>query len=118
MATVLVIDDALVMRKCISKIITTLGHQVVGEGKSGEEAVAKFKELAPDIVTMDITMDGMDGITATKKILEEYPDAKIIICSSHANDASKQEAMSIGALAYITKPLVEADILAAFNKVI
>lgn len=115
MAKVLIVDDALIMRKGITKIITKLGHEVIGEGKSGEEAILKFKQLMPDVLMLDITMEGIDGIETCKIIVDEFSDAKIIMCSSHANEETKNQAFSAGAVGYITKPFNETDIALAIS---
>jgi two-component system, chemotaxis family, chemotaxis protein CheY len=118
MARVLVVDDAMIMRKNMIKMLESLDHEVVGEGKNGEEAIEKYRALKPDLVTMDITMDGMDGVTATKAIMGEDPDAKIIMCSSHGRKEVILEAMQAGAFYYITKPFKVEDLEEALSKVL
>lgn len=115
MAKILVVDDALIMRKGISKIINKLGHEVIGEGKSGEEAILKYKQLQPDVVMLDITMEGIDGIETCKIIVDEFSNAKIVMCSSHTNEETKKQAFSAGAIGYITKPFNETDIAIAIT---
>ncbi|MGD9505183.1 MAG: response regulator [Syntrophobacteraceae bacterium] len=75
---VLVVDDSNLMRHSVVKRLSDAGHEVVGKAKDGLEAVELYRELRPDIVTMDITMRGKDGITAAKEILALDPDARII----------------------------------------
>lgn len=75
---VLVVDDSNLMRHCIVQCLADAGHQVVGKAKDGDEAVACYKDLHPDVVTMDITMRGKDGITAAREILAMDPRATII----------------------------------------
>ncbi len=92
-ARVLVVDDAAFMRMMIKEILTKNGYTVVGEASDGHQAVALYKELQPDVVTMDITMPEMDGIAALKEIKKIDPNAKVIMCS-----AMGQQAMVIDAI--------------------
>ncbi len=82
MARILVADDAAFMRMMIKNILTQNGHEVVGEAENGQQAVEKFKELGPDICTMDITMPEKDGIEALKEIIAADPQAKVVMCSA------------------------------------
>ncbi|WP_286883686.1 response regulator, partial [Aneurinibacillus sp. UBA3580] len=84
---VLIVDDAAFMRMMIKEILTKNGYNVVGEASDGVQAVEKFKELSPDLVTMDITMPEMDGITALKEIKKISPGAKVIMCSAMGQQA-------------------------------
>ena len=90
---VLVVDDAAFMRMMIKDILQKGGYQVVGEAEDGKRAIEKYKELRPDLVTMDITMPDMDGITAVKEIRKVDENAIIIMCS-----AMGQQAMVIDAI--------------------
>ncbi len=99
----LVVDDSSFMRDRIKKIITDAGHEIIAEAKDGSEAIEKYEEHKPDIVTMDITMRGMNGLDASKAILEKHGDAKIIIVSVTENDEYRKNAESIGVKAYIQK---------------
>lgn len=105
MKKVLVVDDAIFMRKTISGALLEAGFEVIGEARSGAEAVKKYKELNPDVVTMDITMPDMDGIDAVKLIKEYDPDCKIIIISAMGQDAMVKEALAAGAVNFLVKPL-------------
>lgn len=100
---VLVVDDSSIMRKMIRQTIIENNHTVIGEAKNGRDAVEMYKNLKPDVVTMDITMREMDGFSAAKEILEFDPEAKIIILSNLDEKKYSQEAKAVGALAYITK---------------
>ncbi|MEC9488721.1 MAG: response regulator [Halanaerobium sp.] len=108
MARVLVVDDAKFMRVTLKNLLEEGGHEVVGEAANGVEAIEKFQELQPDIVTMDITMPEMDGIEATKKILRENPQANIIVCSAMGQKAMVVEAIQAGAKDFVVKP-IKAD---------
>ncbi|MFC1834945.1 response regulator [Thermodesulfobacteriota bacterium] len=115
---VLVVDDSGFMRKRIVKELQTQGHNIVGEAKSGSEAVDMYRNLKPDLVTMDITMRDMDGITAAKEILGEFPDAKIIFLTILRDDKYKEEAQRLGAIGFLNKadPLSLTQAIEAMEK--
>ncbi|WP_299803380.1 response regulator, partial [Sulfuricurvum sp. RIFOXYD2_FULL_44_160] len=83
MLNILVVDDSLIMRRNITKMIESLGHRVIGEAKDGLESITLYSKLKPDLVTMDITMPEMDGITAVKELKKIDKNAKIIMVTSH-----------------------------------
>jgi len=101
--TVLVVDDSSIMRKMIKQTLIGAGHAVVGEAKNGDEAISLYQRLRPQVVTMDITMRGMDGIAAAKAILEVDVEARIIMLSNLDEDKFSNEAVQIGAKGYINK---------------
>ena len=103
-ATVLVVDDTLFMRVTISNMFTELGYEVVGKAVNGKEAVDMYRELQPDLVTMDVTMPVMSGIVAVKKIITEFPNAKIIMITALGLQKLIVEAIENGAKDFITKP--------------
>ena len=100
---ILVVDDSSMMRKMIKKTLTEAGHDVVADAKNGKEALEHYKALAPDIVTMDITMREIDGIAAARKIIEYDRHARIIFLSNLDEDKYGQDAMAIGAIGYVNK---------------
>ncbi|VAX11002.1 hypothetical protein MNBD_GAMMA26-1829 [hydrothermal vent metagenome] len=108
---ILIVEDSAMMRKIITKTLISAGHSIVGEASSGAEALEMYQQLAPDVVTMDITMQGMDGLTAAKEILAVDADAKILILSNLNEDKYRDEAEKIGVLGLINKHK-SADILA------
>jgi len=114
---VLIVDDAAFMRMLLKDIITKAGYEVVGEAGNGAEAVQKYKELKPDVVTMDITMPQMDGIQAIKEIKKIDPDAKIIVCSAMGQQAMVVEAIQAGAKDFIVKPFQRSRVVEALAKV-
>jgi two-component system chemotaxis response regulator CheY len=101
--TILVVDDSSIMRKMIKQTLLGAGHTVVGEAKSGDEAVVLYQRLNPELVTMDITMRGMDGIAAAKAILAFNAGARIIMLSNLDEDKFSKEAVQTGAKGYINK---------------
>jgi two-component system chemotaxis response regulator CheY len=113
---VLIADDAAIMRAMIKNILTDNGFEVVGEAADGEEAVAKYLELRPDIITMDIVMPKLDGINAVKSILSKDPGAKILMCSSLGQQQMVVDAIRAGAKAFITKPFEAPKLLETVNR--
>ena len=113
---ILIVDDAAFMRMMIKEILTKNGFEVVGEANDGFQAVEKYKELQPDLVTMDITMPEMDGITALKEIRKIDPNAKIIMCSAMGQQAMVIDAIQAGAKDFIVKPFQPERVLEAINK--
>jgi two-component system chemotaxis response regulator CheY len=117
MATkVLIVDDAAFMRMMIKDILTKNDFEVVGEASNGMEAVEKYKELKPELTTMDITMPEMDGISAVKEIRAFDPAAKIIMCSAMGQQAMVIEAIQSGAKDFIVKPFQADRVVEAMRK--
>jgi two-component system, chemotaxis family, chemotaxis protein CheY len=116
--TVLICDDAVFMRTMLSDILTQAGFSVVGQAQTGAEAVAKYKELQPDLVTMDIVMPDMGGIEAVKVIVDEYPDAKILMCSAMGQQSLVVEAIQAGARDFVVKPFQPSRVLEAVQRVL
>jgi two-component system, chemotaxis family, chemotaxis protein CheY len=100
---ILVVDDSSIMRKMIKKTLEGENHRVVGEAKNGIDAVQKYKELNPDLVTMDITMREMDGFAAAKEILAYDENAQIIFLSNLDEDKYSEDAKRLGARGYVNK---------------
>ena len=114
--TVLIVDDALFMRMMIRDILSKDGFDVVGEAENGVEAVERFKEMRPDLVTMDIVMPEMDGIEAVKQIMKIDPDAKILMCSAMGQQPLVVEALEAGAKDFIIKPFQPSKVVEAVEK--
>jgi two-component system chemotaxis response regulator CheY len=115
---VLVVDDALFMRSMIKDILKNSGkYDVVGEAASGNEAIEKFKELLPDLVTMDIVMPGMDGIEATREILKHDPKARIVMCSALGQEPLVIESIAAGARDFIVKPFTPDKVIQVMDHV-
>ena len=115
---VLVVDDAAFMRMMVKDILSKNGYEVVGEAENGMKAVEKFNELRPDLVTMDITMPEMDGISAVKAIRKIDPKAKIVMCSAMRQQAMVIEAIQAGARDFIVKPFQADRVLEAVRKAV
>ncbi|WP_342600694.1 response regulator [Psychrobacillus sp. FSL H8-0483] len=115
---ILIVDDAAFMRMMIKDILTKNGFEVVGEAADGLQAVEKYAELKPDLVTMDITMPEMDGIAALKEIKSKNPDATIIMCSAMGQQAMVIDAIQAGAKDFIVKPFQADRVIEAISKAI
>ena len=100
---ILVVEDSTMMRRIIVKVLKNAGHDVVGEASSGQEALDLYRELKPDLVTMDITMRGMDGIAASKEIMSFDSEAKILILSNLDEEKYRDEVDKIGAIGLVNK---------------
>ncbi|WP_339288856.1 response regulator [Ureibacillus sp. FSL K6-0786] len=115
---ILIVDDAAFMRMMIKDILTKNGYEVVGEAADGMQAVEKYNELRPDLVTMDITMPEMDGITALKQIKSIDPNAVVIMCSAMGQQAMVIDAIQAGAKDFIVKPFQTDRVIEAIQKAI
>lgn len=107
LSKIMIVDDAAFMRAMLKQIVVRMGHEVAAEAATGEEAVRLYPVVAPDLVTMDITMPDMDGIQALKRIRKLDPYAKIIMCSALAQQKLVIEAITSGAKDFISKPFLE-----------
>ncbi|MEW6581945.1 MAG: response regulator [Actinomycetota bacterium] len=116
MPSVLIADDAAFMRMMIKNILTEAGYEIAGEAENGAVAVAKWKELRPDLTTMDITMPEMDGIAALKQIRDIDPAAKVVMCSAMGQQAMVIESIQAGARDFIVKPFQADRVLEAVSK--
>ncbi len=113
---VLITDDAAFMRMTIRKILEDNGIEVVGEAGNGKESVDKYKELKPDIVTMDITMPVKNGIEAIRDIIEFDSNARILACSAMGQESMVIEAIKSGAKGFIVKPFQADKLLMELEK--
>lgn len=115
MANILIIDDSRTSRRILTNILKEHGDTVIGEAVNGADGVAKFKELKPDIVTLDITMPVMDGLEALKTIRELDDNAKIIMITAAGQQEKMVEAVKHGASEFITKPFEAAEVIKAIE---
>lgn len=118
MKRVLIVDDANFMRKTINMMLKKHNFEIVGEAENGAEGVKKYKELKPDIVTMDITMPVMSGIEALKLIREYDPQANVIMVSAMGQELFVREAIRDGAKFFVVKPFKEEQFVKAINKIL
>jgi two-component system chemotaxis response regulator CheY len=116
MKRVLIVDDAAFMRLAIKQMLENNNFEVVGEAENGLVAIAKYKELKPDIVTMDITMPKMDGIEAVEEIRKIDKDATIVIISAIGQETMVRKAIIAGAKTFIVKPFKEEHVIKTLAK--
>jgi two-component system chemotaxis response regulator CheY len=116
MARVLVVDDAAFMRKMVSDALAKGGHEVVGEAGNGVEAIARFQELKPDLMTLDITMPEKDGLSALAEIVAADPSARVVMCSALGQEAKVLEAIKLGAKDFVVKPFQPDRVIEAVGK--
>jgi two-component system chemotaxis response regulator CheY len=118
MARLMIVDDSMFMRLMIKNILLELGHEVVAEASNGLEAVSQFLQHSPDLVTLDITMPEMDGITALKEIKKYNSDSKIVMVSAMGQQSFVIEAISLGANDFIVKPFDKDRVADAVQKLL
>lgn len=115
---VLIVDDAVFMRNMIKDIFAGGDFEIVGEAANGIEAVERYREVKPDLMTLDIVMPFKSGIEATKEIVAEDPNAVIVMCSALGQESLVMEAIEAGAADFIVKPFKGEDVLDVVNKVL
>ncbi len=115
---ILIVDDAQFMRKLLADILKKGGYEICGEASNGDEAVKLYKELSPDLVTMDIVMPDKSGIDAIREIISYDPNAKIVVVSAMGQQPLVLEAIQAGAKDYIVKPFQPSRVLEAMERVL
>lgn len=118
MAKIVIVDDSKFLRITLSNILKKANHEIVGEGENGLQAIQLYKELEPDIITLDITMPEMGGLEALREIKKEFPDAKVMICSALGQQKMVVEAVKSGASDFIVKPFDEERVFNAVNQLL
>ena len=116
--TVLICDDAIFMRTMVGDILQQAGFEIVGEAETGVQAVEKYKQLRPDLVTMDIVMPDMGGIDAVREITKFDSNAKVLMCSAMGQQALVVEAIQAGAKDFVVKPFQPSRVLEAVQRVL
>jgi two-component system chemotaxis response regulator CheY len=113
---VLIVDDAMIMRMRIKEIAKEAGWDVVGEATNGAEGIARYKELRPDLVTMDIVMPTMDGVSALRQLREECPEARVVMVSAVDQREKLTECIRLGVVDFIVKPFDKVRLKGFFEK--
>ena len=113
----LIVDDSPAVIKRLTLMLESLGHEVAGSAMNGAEAVVKARELRPDAITMDIQMPEMDGLEATKRILQDQPDKPVIIITAHGQESTVVDAIGVGAKYFIVKPIEKDKVAEVLQKV-
>ncbi|TVY07634.1 response regulator [Paenibacillus cremeus] len=116
MKKILIVDDSLFMRMILKNVIQELGYETIAEASNGLEALTLYKEHQPDLVTLDITMPEMDGITALSELRKMDPNAKVIMVSAMGQQALLIQAITMGASDFIVKPFNKDRVMEAFKK--
>lgn len=117
MLKILIVDDSLIIQKKLKRIFENLGHNVISCASNGEKALFDYIKYKPDLVTMDITMPIMDGISAVKSIINEDSNAKIIMVTSHGQENMVVRSIEAGAMSYILKPVTEDKLIQVINDI-
>jgi two-component system, chemotaxis family, chemotaxis protein CheY len=118
MGKILIVDDTLFMRTLLKNILFSGGHSIAGEAGDGDEAIEKYKELKPDLVTMDVVMPKMNGIDALRGIRSIDPNAKVIMCTAVGQEQMVKLAIKTGARGYIIKPFQAPKVLEEIKNVL
>jgi two-component system chemotaxis response regulator CheY len=116
MARILVVDDAVFMRKMVKDALEGAGHEIVGEAANGLEAVARFQELKPDLTTLDITMPEKDGLAVLADIVGSDPSARVVMCSALGQETKVVQALKLGAKDFVVKPFQADRVVDAVGK--
>ena len=117
MLTIMVVDDSIVIRKMITTELEKMGHKVIAQATNGQEAIDLYKEYLPNFVTMDITMPGINGMEAFKKIKSLYSDANILMVTSRGEERLVIEAIKSGAKGYMLKPITTKKLADSIIKI-
>ena len=116
MAKILIVDDSRISRRVLRASLEKLGHTVIAEAGNGDEALRLYDEQKPDLVTMDITMPGMDGIECLFRIREKDPDAKVVMITAAGTNDKMVKAVKYGCVDYIVKPFEEETLAETIKK--
>jgi len=113
---VLVVDDVAFVRKTLSEILREAGYEVIAEAADGREAISKWQEHRPDLITMDVVMPNLGGIEATREIIKQDKRATIVMISAMDQIHLVMEAIHVGAKDYIQKPFLASDVLHVLSR--
>ncbi|MBE3583854.1 MAG: response regulator [Limnochordaceae bacterium] len=117
-ARIMVVDDTAFMRLTLRKLLEKAGHQVVAEAENGAEALERYAQVHPDLVTLDLVMPVMDGIATLKELTRRDPGCRVIVCSSMGQKALVVEALNAGAYDFIVKPFQPQRVLEAVARAV
>lgn len=113
---IMVVDDSRLVRVQLGDVLEGTDYEIAAYCRSGEDAIARYEEVNPDLVTMDIIMQGMDGLDASEIILKKHPDARIVMISSLAYDDTFERARAIGVKGFVDKPFHKEQLLRIFEQ--
>lgn len=112
----MVVDDSRVMEYHFRRLLADSDFEIAAYCENGEEAIASYEEVRPDVITMDIIMPGIDGLETAKIIMEAHPEARIVMVSSLADDSSMDEAEAVGAKTFLYKPIDREHLISALEQ--
>ncbi len=115
---IMLVDDTKFMRMMLANILKPKGYEIIAEAGDGLEAIDKYKQCKPDLVTMDIVMPHMDGIEAVKNIVASDSGAKVIMVTAVGQDSKVKEAIEAGARGYIVKPFQAPQVIEEVEKIL
>ena len=115
---ILICDDANFMRAMLRDILNKAGYEICGEASNGAEGVRMYKELKPDLMTMDVVMPEISGIEAVQKIMEYDSQAKILMCTAMGQQVNVAKAIQAGAKDFVVKPFDPSRVLGAIEKIL
>ena len=113
---IMVVDDSRLVRVQLEDVLKGTDYEIAAYCRSGEDAIKQYAEVQPDLVTMDIIMQGMDGLDAAEVILKNNPQARIVMISSLAYDDTFERARAIGAKGFVDKPFHREQLLKVFEE--
>lgn len=113
---IMVVDDSRLVRVQLEDVLAGTDYEIAAYCRSGEDAIEQYAEVKPDLVTMDIIMQGMDGLDASELILKKYPDARIVMISSLAYEDTYERAKAIGAKGFVDKPFHQEQLVRVFEQ--
>ena len=113
---IMIVDDSRLVRVQLEDVLKGTDYEVAAYCRSGEEAIEQYSTVKPDLVTMDIIMQGMDGLDAAEVILKHDPNARIVMVSSLAYDDTFERAKAIGAKGFVDKPFNQEQLLQVFEQ--
>jgi Response regulator containing CheY-like receiver, AAA-type ATPase, and DNA-binding domains len=118
MKKIMIVDDSVIIRQRLKELFKNKGFEVVAEVESGEKAIIKFRDCKPDIITMDITLPGISGIEAVKKLIEIDSNVKIIMITAMGERTTVLQAIKLGAVNFIVKPFQEGKVMSVIREVL
>lgn len=116
MSRVLIVDDAVFMRRMLREILSEGGFDVVGEAADGNEALEQARLLKPELITMDVVMPDRNGVAATRDIIAEFPATKVVMVSAMGQESMILEALEAGACDYIVKPFRKEEVVETLKR--
>ena len=116
MARLMIADDVKLARHIIKGVLTAAGHEIVCEANDGLQAVEGYRQHQPDIVLMDVQMEGLDGVAAARKIISEFPEARVVMLTSTRTAETVKKSAQAGAADYIVKPVKVESVLKAIDR--